>query len=145
MDDRPGSVRLAPGVWIQAADLTWEATRSGGPGGQGVNTTSSRCQLRLHVGAIVGLTPAARVRLAHLAGTRLTAAGELIIASEETRSLHRNRDLALERLCELVIDAKAVPPPRRPTKPSRGAVRRRLEGKARRAETKRERRLDERA
>ncbi len=143
MPDHPGSVRLAPGVWIHAADLTWEATRSSGPGGQGVNTTSSRCQLRLRPDAIVGLTPAARVRLAHLAGSRLTADGELIIASDETRSLHRNRDLALERLCALVVDAKAVPPPRRPTKPSRGAVRRRLEGKAHRAETKRERRSDD--
>lgn len=133
-------LHLAPGAWIATADLTFTACRSSGPGGQNVNKTESRVELRLPAAGITGLTDAMRRRLAGLAGSRLTAEGEIIIKSDETRSRRRNQDLAVERLRELVLAAQAVPRPRRATRPGRGAVERRLRTKAADATRKRERR-----
>ena len=133
-------MRLGPGVEIADAALGWSQVRSGGPGGQHVNTTSSKVELRLSVAAITGLNGAAQERLVGLAGSRLTEAGELILTCDETRSAGRNRDLLLERLQELVREARIVPKVRRATKPSRSSNRRRLDGKARAGEIKAQRR-----
>lgn len=126
----PQRVHLAPGIWVPDAALTFSSSRSGGAGGQHVNKTETRVELRLRADAIVGLNPRMRLRLADLAGFRLTADGELLIVCDETRSRRRNQDLTIERLSELVRDAQAVPKPRRATKPGRGAIERRLAGKA---------------
>jgi ribosome-associated protein len=139
----PGQLRLAPGVGIEPARIQWSQVRSGGPGGQHVNTTSSQVELRLAVTDLVGLSPAAAARLAMLASHLLTDAGELILTCADTRSALRNRDLALERLCALVVDACAVPKPRKKTKPSRAAKRRRLEAKSQRSDLKTERKAKE--
>jgi ribosome-associated protein len=140
MEPAPGSVRLAPGVTVPAAAITVSASRAGGPGGQNVNNTSSKAELRLPVAAIVGLSWAAGERLATLAGFRLTAAGELLIVCDETRSLRTNREMAMERLRELVLAAQAVPRPRKRTRPGRGAIERRLQNKAATSARKKDRR-----
>jgi ribosome-associated protein len=126
----PGHLRLAPGIEVPHAALTFSASRSGGPGGQHVNTTSTKVELRLPVNAIGGLSWKAFDRLVVLSGSRLTADGELIMTCDESRSQRTNRELVVERLCELIRDAVAVPKARKRTKPSRGSIERRLEGKA---------------
>jgi len=138
----PGHQRLAPGVSLPTAALSWSQSRSGGAGGQHVNKTESKAELRLPIAAIVGLAPRAMDRLVDLAGERLTADGELIMTCDETRSLGRNRDMLWDRLCELVLSAQAVPKLRRRTKPSWGSVQRRLEAKAHVADRKRDRRIE---
>ena len=138
-DAAPGMLRLAPGVEIPLAALTYSAARSGGPGGQHVNTTSSKIELRFHINAIQGLSWKAYDRLVMLAGSRLTTEGEIILTCDETRSQRTNRDLVIERLSELIRDAQAVPKPRKKTKPSRGSIERRLQGKAQTSERKKNR------
>ena len=130
-------LRLAPGVTIANEALTFSASRSGGPGGQNVNNTSSKCELRLSLGSIIGLSWRAQERLVMLAGSRLTAEGELILTCDETRSLRTNREMVIDRLSELVRDAQAVPKPRKRTRPGRGAIQRRLDTKAHTGEKKR--------
>jgi ribosome-associated protein len=142
-DPAPGKVRLAPGVGVAGGSLTYSASRSGGPGGQNVNNTSSKIELRLRLDAISGLSERARERLAMLCGSRLTAAGELILCCDETRSLRTNKALVIERLCALVVDAQAVPRSRRRTRPGRGAIERRLQSKAENSARKRSRRTTE--
>jgi ribosome-associated protein len=133
-------LHLAPHCTIPLAALTFSASRSGGAGGQHVNKTETRVELRLPIAAISGLSPAMHLRLVDLAGSRLTAEGELLLVCDETRSRRRNQDLVIERLCELVREARAVPRPRRATKPTRGSVQRRLQAKAATSERKRDRR-----
>jgi ribosome-associated protein len=134
-DAPPGQVRLAPSVLVSVERLQWSQARSGGPGGQHVNKTESKAELRVAVDDLP-LRPAARERLLRLAGSRLDADGTILISCDETRSLRRNRDLALERLSELVVEALAVPRPRRMTRPSRGSIERRLDAKRRTSERK---------
>ncbi len=129
MDTPPGHHRLAPDVSVPLAALTFSTSKSGGPGGQHVNRTESRVEVRLPIAAIIGLSWKARERLAMLAGERLTADGDLILVCDETRSQRQNRELVLERLAELIVEAKAVPKPRRATKPSYGSKQRRLSDK----------------
>jgi ribosome-associated protein len=144
MDGEPsaGAVRLAPGVEVASAALCFSASRSGGPGGQNVNNTSSKVELRLPLAAITGLSWRAAERLAMLAGSRLTSQGELLLTCDETRSLRANKQLVIERLCALVVDAQAVPRPRKRTRPGRGAIERRLQAKSATSERKRDRRAD---
>lgn len=130
-------LRLAPGVIIASEALTFSASRSGGPGGQNVNNTASKIELRLPISAIIGLSWRAQERLVMLAGSRLTADGELILTCDETRSLRTNREMVIDRLGELVRDAQAVPKPRKRTRPGRGAIQRRLDAKAHTGEKKR--------
>jgi ribosome-associated protein len=139
----PGMLRLAPGVEVAGGSLTFSASRSGGPGGQNVNNTSSKIELRLRLDAIRGLSVRAVDRLAMLSGSRLTAAGELILCCDETRSLRTNKALVVERLCARVVDAQAVPRHRKRTRPGRGAIERRLQAKAENSERKRGRRSAE--
>lgn len=138
-EDHHGQVRLAPGVFVRDDDLTFRAVRSAGPGGQNVNKRSTKVELRIAIDAIP-LDRGARTRLARLAASRLTDAGEIIITADEERSQRRNRDAALARLRELVARALVRPKPRKPTRPTRGSVERRIREKKQRAETKRLRR-----
>ena len=131
-----GPLDVGRGVSIPGRELAWRFSRSSGPGGQGVNTTDSRIELSLDLGGCEGLTPQQRARVLDRLAPRLLD-GVLTIAASEFRSQLRNRRAARERLAALLAEALAPPPPRRKaTKPSRGAVARRLEDKARRSKIK---------
>ncbi len=119
-------------------ELVERFSRASGPGGQGVNTTDSRVQLSLDLGATTALDPTQRARvLRHLDG-RLDGS-VLTVTAEENRAQRRNRVAARERLAALLREALAPPVPRRPTKPTRGSRRRRLHGKKIRSEVKKNR------
>jgi ribosome-associated protein len=120
--------------------LDYRATRSGGPGGQHVNTSSTRIELWWDIGASPTLKDEQRARLLTRLATRLDGEGRLRIVASASRSQLRNREAATERLREVVAAALAVPKPRKRTKPSRAAKAARLDAKRRRAATKRERR-----
>jgi len=141
--NRPGSeLRVAAGpglpdgLVIPAAELVERFSRSPGPGGQSVNTSDTRVQLEYDVGASSALSERQRERALERLSGRLTD-GRLVVVASEHRSQHRNRTAARERLTEELRSALAPPPPaRRPTKPTRGAQRRRLDAKRQRGETK---------
>ncbi len=138
----PTGVALAPGVRVAEAALGVAFVRSSGPGGQNVNKRATKCQLRIPLDAIP-LSAMARTRLVGLAGANLTDAGEILIQDDSTRSAARNRDACMDRLRELVMRAMVVPKKRRPTKPSRGAVQRRIDEKKQRGEKKQRRQRPE--
>ncbi|MDH4148253.1 MAG: alternative ribosome rescue aminoacyl-tRNA hydrolase ArfB [Acidimicrobiia bacterium] len=140
MDD---SLRVRGSVVIPPSELRWRFSRSGGPGGQGVNTTDSRVELSFDVAGSRSLPPVWRERALERLSGQLVA-GVLTVTAQEERSQYLNRKAASERLGATLREATAPPPrPRRPTKPSRGAVQRRLDAKKRRSRTKRDRRPPE--
>ncbi len=129
-------VELAPGVFAPESAVRFQYARSGGPGGQNVNKVNTKAEVWVLASAIVGLSEGARARLAGLAGRRMTAAGEIHIASDSERRQAFNREQVLTRLRELLVEAMHEPKKRKRTKPSRAAKRRRVEGKRRRGEIK---------
>jgi ribosome-associated protein len=139
----PKDIALARGVVVPAGELEWRTSRSGGPGGQSVNTTDSRVELRWDVRASQALSPAQRERVLDRLASRLTADGVLRLTGSEHRSQQRNREAVTARFRAIVGEALVPPTPRRPTRPSRAAKQRRLEGKRRRGEVKRLRRPPE--
>ena len=138
-----GPLRVTRSVVIPERELRWRFSRSSGPGGQSVNTADSRVELSLDVAITTALGPVQRARaLERLAGRLVD--GVLTITASEQRSQLQNREAARERLAAVLATAIAPPPPtRKPTKPSRAAVQRRLADKRRRARTKRLRRPDD--
>jgi ribosome-associated protein len=132
-------VRLAPGVRVPPEALRFTFVPSGGPGGQNVNRRSTKAVLRVAVPAL-GMPPDAADRLRTQAGHWLTKDDELIIACESERSQHRNRESCVELLGEAVRRALVRPKVRRPTKPTKGAVERRLDAKKQRSAIKKSRR-----
>ena len=133
MDD----IRLRHGVVVPARELTFTAARGGGPGGQSVNTTDSKVELRWDVRGSQALSPAQRERLLERLGPRLTGDGVLRLVGAEHRSQHRNREAVVARFAAIVGEALEPPRPRRRTRPSRRAKQRRLEAKRHRGEIKR--------
>lgn len=131
--------RLPGGNRLPADEIEERASRSSGPGGQHVNTSSTRVSLRWNVRASRGLRDDARARLLERLEPRLTTRGVLVVHADRHRSRQRNLDDAHERLFRLVADALREPKPRRPTAPSRGARERRLDAKRQRGALKRER------
>jgi ribosome-associated protein len=134
--DGDDDLRTAGGLVVPAEAMVWSFARSGGPGGQHVNTTSSRATL------VVDVT---QVRARSHVRERLVAAlgAELRVSSQATRSQWRNRQECLAQAAARLDEAARPPaPPRRPTKPGRGAVERRLEDKRRASEKKTARRPD---
>ena len=133
-------VRVNDRLIIPAAELSWRFSRSSGPGGQGVNTTDSRVELSWDLAGSQLLPAALKERALTRLESRLVH-GVLTVVASEHRSQLRNREAAAARLAGIVAGAIAPPPRvRRPTRPSRGAVERRLTEKKRRGETKRNRR-----
>ena len=121
-------LELAPGVRIPESLARFSYASSSGPGGQNVNKRATKAELRISLSDLP-MPGDALVRLRGLAGRYLTDAGELVIAADEHRSQAQNRSACLERLRELLVRALVRPKRRRPTRPSRGSVERRLESK----------------
>ncbi|MBT0768582.1 aminoacyl-tRNA hydrolase [Kineosporia sp. J2-2] len=136
----PGPLKVNQTVTIPEAELSRRFSRSSGPGGQGVNTTDSRVQVRWHVPTSTALTPAQRERVLERLGPRLTD-GVLQVVSSEQRSQAQNRETAEQRLAAIVAGALAPPPrARRATRATRGSQERRIAQKKRRGTVKRLRR-----
>jgi ribosome-associated protein len=127
-------LEIRPGVAIPLDEVELRTSRSSGPGGQHANVTASRVEAVFDVNASRALTPEQRARIAAKLGPRVTA------SAQDTRSQMRNRELALERLASRLAHALEVRRPRTATRPTRSSKQRRLEGKRRRADTKRARR-----
>ena len=126
---------------LPTSELEFRATRSGGPGGQHVNTSSTRVEVVFDLAASPTLTEAERALARRRLRSRLDAEGRLRVVAQDERSQYRNRRLATERFCALMRDALAPPPPpRRPSKPTRASTEERLERKRRDAVRKRMRR-----
>ena len=123
-------------ISIDSDELSESFTRAGGPGGQHVNTTYSAVLLRFDVGNSPSLPLAVKNRLAVLAGSRLTRDGVLVLRSEGARSQLLNRQEVRERLIDLIREATVVPKRRRPTKPSKAAKAKRVDGKTKRSVVK---------
>ncbi|TCW23121.1 alternative ribosome rescue aminoacyl-tRNA hydrolase ArfB [Dietzia cinnamea] len=132
----PGASR---GLVIPTGELLERFSRSSGPGGQHVNTADSRVQLSLDLATTTALDEPQRTRALQALAARLSGS-VLTVAVEQNRSQRRNRATARQRLADLLRDAVAPPAPRRPTRPTLGSRRRRLQRERRRAEIKRNRR-----
>lgn len=127
---------LPDGLLVPSGELVERFSRSSGPGGQGVNTTDSRVELRWDVTRSTALGELQRARLLERLAGRLVD-GTLVIAASEHRSQLQNRNAARARLTALLTDALAPPAPaRRPTRPSRAAKQRRMDTKRHRGELK---------
>jgi ribosome-associated protein len=128
---------IVRGITIPPEELSWRFSRSSGPGGQSVNTTDSQAELSFDLAGTAALPPVLRDRaLAALSG-RLSR-GTITVAASEYKSQLRNREAAAGRLSALLTEATAPPrPARRPTRPTRNSVERRLADKQRRAHIKR--------
>lgn len=130
-------------VEVPEGELSWRFSRASGPGGQGVNTTDSRVELSYDLAGSPSLPQWLRDRAIRRLSGRLVDGCITVVASER-RSQRQNRDAALARLGGLLAEAFAPPaPPRRATRPTRASVQRRLDAKAHRSRTKRDRRAEE--
>jgi ribosome-associated protein len=135
-----GYLEITPELVLPLVELDYRATRSGGPGGQHVNTSSTRIEVWWDLGSSPTLTEEQRTRLLARLSSRLDSDGRLRVVASESRSQLRNREAATERLRELVASALEVRKPRKRTKPGRAAKAARLEAKRRRSALKRDRR-----
>src|SRR5918997_4753404 len=133
-------LEITPDLHIPLSELDYQASRSGGPGGQHVNTSSTRVEVWWDVANSPSLTPEQRAQLLERLGPRLDSNGRLRLVSSGSRSQLRNRDDVTERLRSVVAAALAPRKKRKPTKPSRAAKAARLEARRRRASTKERRR-----
>ncbi|MEM7085396.1 MAG: alternative ribosome rescue aminoacyl-tRNA hydrolase ArfB [Bacteroidota bacterium] len=110
-------------------ELQFKAVRSSGPGGQHVNKTASKVEVYFNISASEGLTTAEKKLLQTRLATRLTSEGILCIQNSESRSQHRNKKMGIERLISLLEKNLKVNAPRRKTKPSKGAIEKRIQAK----------------
>lgn len=133
------SLVISPDLRIPLSELQYRASRSGGPGGQHVNTSSTRVEISWDVAGSPSLSQEQRNRLLQQLATRLDTTGQLRLVSSGSRSQSRNKDDVTERLKSTVAAALVVRKKRRATKPSRAAKAARLEAKRKRAATKRQR------
>ena len=125
---------IRPGLALPLSEIELRTSRSSGPGGQHANVTASRVEAMFDVAESATLSPEQRSRIAAKLGPRVTA------TAQDTRSQHRNRELALERLASRLAHALEVRRPRTRTRPTRASQKRRVEGKKRRGDIKRARR-----
>ena len=128
------ALRVTASVLIPAHELTWTFGPSGGPGGQHANRAHTRAEVRFDAEASGSLSQYQRQRIVDRLGSVVT------VSADDERSQLRNRRLALDRLRQKLAGALRVETPRRPTRPGRGAVERRLEAKRQQAARKRDRR-----
>jgi len=124
-------------VVIPRAELQYRATRAGGPGGQHVNTSSTRVELYFNVAGSQSLDEAERARVLEKLAGRIDAEGVLRLSASEYRSQHQNKEAVTERFVLLLREALRIPKPRKKTRPTRASREARLHAKRRRSETKR--------
>lgn len=129
-------LKITDTITIEDWELTEQFTRASGPGGQNVNKVSTAVELRFEAARSPNLPAPVKARLRRLAGRRWTLEGALIIQVDETRSQARNRDIARDRLAELIRKATVAPKRRIATKPTFGSKQRRLKAKKVRREVK---------
>ena len=133
MDD---AVVVNPELTIPRSELTYRATRAGGPGGQHVNTSSTKVELSWDVANSQSLTDDQRRRITEKLATRIAEDGVLRLTSAGSRSQHQNKEDVTERFGRMIEQALRIPKPRRKTKPSRASKEARLKSKKKRSETK---------
>ena len=132
-----GDLEIKPGVVIPEGELQWRFSKSSGPGGQGVNTTDSRVQVTFDLTRSPSIPEALKARAIRRLGARLHE-GCLTVTAMESRSQWQNRRAARIRLVDVLREAMASPPrQRRPTRPTRGSVERRISDKKARGQVKR--------
>ncbi|MGA2232746.1 MAG: alternative ribosome rescue aminoacyl-tRNA hydrolase ArfB [Tepidisphaeraceae bacterium] len=120
---------LAPGVSADPEALRMQFARGGGPGGQNVNKVNTKAELWVTLSGLRGMSATALARLAALAGSQLTAAGEIHITSTRHRTQERNRQDVLEKLREMIVEAQVEPKKRRKTRPTKASRQRRIAAK----------------
>ena len=130
-------IRVTPEIAVPVAELEFRASRASGPGGQGVNTTDSRVELRFDLAGSPSLSDDAKELALRRLGPRVDSGGVLRVVAQAQRSQLANRRAAMERFAELLAAALATPRARRPTRPTRASTARRVESKRRRSATKR--------
>jgi ribosome-associated protein len=139
----PPEIVITNRVRVPAAELGVSTARSGGPGGQHVNKTESKVVLRWSVAGSRALAEHDRAWLLSRLASRLTSDGELVLDADGERSQSANLDAVLRRFAQLVREALIRPKTRRATRPTRASKTRRLDGKRRRGDLKRDRRAGE--
>jgi ribosome-associated protein len=135
----PTTLRIGPRLSIPGREISLKAVRSGGPGGQHVNKTASRIELRWNLETSEAPTDEDRAWLRRRLASRLTTDGELVLHADRHRDQRSNVEDALDRFVDVLAQALARPKRRKPTRPTRGSKERRLEGKRRQSARKRDR------
>lgn len=129
-------IKVNDQITIEDWEISYQFTRASGPGGQHVNKTASAVEIRFYAARSPNLTAQVKNKLRQIAGQRWTSEGEIVFQVQDTRSQHRNREIAEARLADLIRAALRQPKKRRPTKPTRSSVRKRLDQKSERGALK---------